>query len=108
VLPDSETRPRGAARTGLLEMSCDADSNPSHIPPPPRFQAPSQVARRRLLVARLHRLGPAPLAHFLGEIDRGAPIDATLEAYARLPAEFVLAYGGDKFPEQRFGIRGGR
>lgn len=59
---------------------------------------PFRNIRRERLVAALHRLGPAPLAYFLAEIERGADIDRTLEIYARLPADFISAYGGDHFP----------
>jgi hypothetical protein len=56
----------------------------------------------------LHRLGPAPLAHFISDIERGGDIDATLEKYARLPVEFVLANRGDEFPEPMLMVRCGR
>src|ERR1700730_11304257 len=53
--------------------------------------------RRQRLVEHLHRLGPSPLAHFLREIETGADIYVTLEQCAALPADFIRAYGGDRF-----------
>jgi len=64
--------------------------------------------RRQRLVSRLHSLGPKPLYHFLDEIERGAPIAATLESYAALPADFIKANGGDKFAAPVWPIDGGR
>jgi len=60
------------------------------------MQSPDN-ARLRFLAGRLHALGPAPLFHFLSDIETGKPIRATLEEYAALPADFVRAYGGDEF-----------
>jgi hypothetical protein len=54
-------------------------------------------ARLRFLADRLHALGPAPIYHFLTDIESGKPIRATLEEYAALPADFIKAYGGDEF-----------
>ncbi len=48
-------------------------------------------------VEHLHRLGPAPLAHFIRDVKRGGDIDRLLEEYAALPADFIAALGGDKF-----------
>jgi hypothetical protein len=61
-----------------------------------RWEAARRL-RLQILAARLHRLGPAPLYHFLREIESGASLRAALEDYARLPADFVKAYGGDRF-----------
>jgi hypothetical protein len=55
----------------------------------------------------LHRLGEAPLYHFLAEIEAGAPLRATLETYVSLDADFIKAYRGDKFSKP-FVIRKGR
>jgi len=45
----------------------------------------------------LHALGQAPLFHFLNEVERGEPLRPHLERYAVLPADFILANGGDRF-----------
>jgi hypothetical protein len=72
-----------------------------------KSQANSRVARRRLLVTKLHRLGPASLSHFINNIERGEHIAETLERYAALPADFIRAYGGDRFPPALLCIDGG-
>ncbi len=96
------------ARTGSMNASfCKTDCSQCS-PPNPAPQVISHVARRRYLITRLHRLGPAPLFHFISDIERGAGIDATLERYAALPADFIRAYGGGRFLEPMFAIRGGR
>ena len=64
--------------------------------------------RRQRLVERLHQLGPAPLYHFLGEVENGASIPDHLERYAALPADFIKANGGDKFTPFLWEIEGGR
>jgi len=69
--------------------------------------APADLRLRRLAVA-LHELGPRPIYEFLREIEAGADVRARLEAYARLPAGFVRANGGDKFLPISFGMEGGR
>lgn len=53
--------------------------------------------RRQRLVEHLHRLGPAPLYHFLTEVERGTPLWPHVERYAALPAAFIKANGGDQF-----------
>jgi hypothetical protein len=65
-------------------------------------------ARRQFLVARLHKLGPYPLFHFINEIEAGAGIRDTLETYSRLPADFIAAYGGSEFSPLFHVIDGGR
>jgi hypothetical protein len=57
---------------------------------------PSEQARIRLLAARLHALGPRPLAEYLTEILRGADARARLERYAALDPNFIAALGGDR------------
>jgi hypothetical protein len=59
------------------------------------------------LVGRLHRLGPAPLFHFLDEIEHGASIPDHLERYAQIDPAFVRALGGDRFPPALRAINGG-
>jgi len=53
--------------------------------------------RRQRLVERLHALGPAPLGHFLREIESGASIRDHLERYSRIDPDFVKLYHGDRF-----------
>lgn len=69
--------------------------------------APADLRLRRLASA-LHRLGERPLYEFLREIEAGADIRTSLEAYAALPANFIRANGGDKFLPVAFGVEGGR
>ena len=52
--------------------------------------------RLRYLAARIHGLGPRPLYELLRQLDAGAELHPTLEAYARLPAKFIAAHGGDR------------
>jgi hypothetical protein len=68
------------------------------------FARPDKQQRRirlRRLAAQIHVLGPRPLLELLLELDRGAPLMATLERYARLPAEFIHAFGGDSLDDLR-------
>jgi hypothetical protein len=58
-------------------------------------------ARLRYLAGRIHSLGERPLIELLRQLDAGTDLHPTLEAYARLPAEFVAAYGGDRLPPLR-------
>jgi hypothetical protein len=67
----------------------------------------NQAMRLKYLATRLHDLGPKPLWHFLQDIERGASLRPTLEAYAALPADFIREHGGDQFAEP-FLIEGGR
>jgi hypothetical protein len=53
--------------------------------------------RLQFLAAR-HALGPAPLFHFLDEVERGADLRSHLEEYSQLPVDFVKANRGDQFP----------
>jgi hypothetical protein len=98
--------PGGAAGLGRHPQRHASDV-PGFKPPAPQAQAQSRLRRQRL-VERLHRLGPAPLGYFLDEIERGAPLVPTLETYAALPADFIGAYGGDKFAPSLWAIEGGR
>ena len=52
--------------------------------------------RLRYLAGCIHGLGPRPLYELLRQLDAGADLHPTLEAYARLPAEFIAAHGGDR------------
>jgi hypothetical protein len=64
--------------------------------------------RRQRLVEYLHRLGPAPLGHFLREVENGARITDHLERYSRIDPEFVRALGGDRYPPVLYAIDGDR
>ena len=64
--------------------------------------------RRRYLVAKLHALQPAPFAYFLREIEAGADVRVTLEAYAKLDPKFIRAHGGDRFAPSLHVIDRGR
>jgi hypothetical protein len=68
--------------------------------------APADLHLRRLACA-LHALGPRPIYEFLVEVESGADIRTRLEAYARIPADFVRANGGDQFPPVVFAVDGG-
>lgn len=57
----------------------------------------AMVVRRQRLVEHLHRLGPAPLGHFLREVENGANIPDHLERYARIDPAFVRALWGDRY-----------
>lgn len=104
---NKEKARRAGGAAGPSNASSLAADASSHRPENRAAQA-QNTARRRRLVEHLHRLGPAPLAHFISDVERGAGIDATLERYGRLPAVFVLANRGDRFPEPMFAICGGR
>ncbi|HEV7910512.1 MAG TPA: hypothetical protein VGP28_05380 [Methylocella sp.] len=100
----------GAAGLGESSFRSRIDSRENSRPEPSaqaQFAALSRLRRQRL-VTHLHRLGPAPLFHFLDEIEAGAIIADRLEAYARgIDPEFVRALGGDRFPPALRVIDGG-
>jgi hypothetical protein len=96
-----------AAGLGKLSFPGGID-NPGNSLPEPPTQAQFAAIRRQRLVEHLHRLGPAPLFHFLDEIENGASIPDHLERYARIDPDFVRALGGADFvpflhlvPEER-------
>jgi hypothetical protein len=64
--------------------------------------------RFQRLVEKLHALGPAPLGHFIRDLESGKPLQQTLEAYAVLPTGFIAAYGGDRFAPNLRALDGGR
>jgi hypothetical protein len=64
--------------------------------------------RRQRHVECLHRLGPAPLGHFLREIELGANVAERLESYARLDPDFIRVLGGDQYASVVHVIEGGR
>jgi hypothetical protein len=69
--------------------------------------APDDLRLRRLACA-LHALGPRGVYEFLREVEAGADIRSRLEVYARLPAGFIKANNGDRFPPAAFAVNGGR
>ncbi len=100
----NETRRAGLGAAGLLDIDCLAAVDTRVFN---RHLVQNQTldrAQRRILVARLHLLGPAPLAYFLEEIERGASAHETLMTYASPPPDFIRLYGGDKFAPALFAI----
>lgn len=77
----------------------------------PAFQSQPLTDAKRVrlqyLATRLHALGERPLFEFLTELERDADMRPLLERYARLPAGFIAALGGDKVPPRLFVIDGG-
>jgi len=101
-------------------MSTDESSE---IPPPAQaiIAAPEAPDGARLevrlcgnrvrlqnLAKYLHALGERPLFHFIDEVERGYPLRAHLEAYARLDPHVVALLGGSHFGAPVFVIEGGR
>jgi hypothetical protein len=58
------------------------------------------------LARRLHKLGPKPLFHFLTDIEAGKAFRASLEEYAALPRDFIVALGGDQLPPALHAVDG--
>jgi hypothetical protein len=103
----SETPPGMA---GLGDAVCLEANSPqdNRIDRSPQAQSSArQRLRRQRLVEHLHRLGPAPLGHFLSEVENGASIHDHLERYARIDPDFVRALGGDRFPPALHVVDGG-
>ena len=63
----------------------------AHLPP----------ERLTLLAKRVHALGERPLLELLRELERGAELHPALERYARLPADLIAAFGGDRLTQPR-------
>ncbi len=110
--PEGESpAPLGVAGTGLGNVDRRAADDLATLP---NSRSPGKTAslqvelRRKRRVEALWRLGPAPLWHFLGEIEKGADLEATLATYVDLPAKFIKAHGGDRFAPCLFVIDGGR
>jgi hypothetical protein len=68
--------------------------------------ASSVEVRLRCLAPRVHALGEGPLYHLLRELAAGAPVLPTVERYARLPADLIHAYRGDRLPPALAVVRG--
>jgi hypothetical protein len=60
--------------------------------------ASSVELRLRCLAPRIHALGEGPLFYLLREIAGGANVVDAAERYARLPADLIRAYRGDRLP----------
>jgi hypothetical protein len=107
MAPDATNPARGEA-PGLGKSSClGADDGRVSTILPYRNQAVDR-ARRRYLVAKLHAVRPAPFAYLLREIEAGADVRVTLEAYAKLDPKFIRAHGGDRFAPSLHVIDRGR
>jgi hypothetical protein len=70
--------------------------------------ASSTDLRLRACAPRIHNLGEAPLYYLLRELATGAPLLPTVERYARLPADLIRAYAGDKLMPALTPIRSSR
>jgi hypothetical protein len=97
-------------RNGLPEASLLGSKNdPALLTKTALNQAQSRARfRRQRHVECLHRLGPAPLGHFLREIELGANVAERLESYARLDPDFIRVLGGDQYASVVHVIEGGR
>jgi hypothetical protein len=62
------------------------------------WRRPIPRSRVHLLAARVHDLGPRPLAELFLELLAGADPVERIEVYAALPADFIRALGGDRLP----------
>jgi hypothetical protein len=94
-------KPAIGADGGLRDLSSsDADSHSIAL----TRRAPQVKSRARLRRQR----HVEHLQHFIKDIEKGADIDATLEAYAKLDADFIKALGGDRFAPSLHCIDGGR
>ncbi len=60
-----------------------------------------------LFARKIHRLGERPLYELFRQLDPGADLRSTLEIYAALPREIVIAFNGDRFESLRK-FHGGR
>ncbi len=109
--PDKRSpAPLGAAETGLGDVDRRTADDISTLPNsglPGKGASIRAELRRKRDVDALWRLGPAPLWHFICEVEKGADLDVTLARYAALPADFIKALGGDRFAPCLFVIDGG-
>jgi len=69
-------------------------------PPPPQRRIISDIRLQRLS-RKIHELGEQPLYQLLREIIAGRDPGEQVERYADLPADFIKAFGGDRFPGLR-------
>jgi hypothetical protein len=108
MAPDKPDSASTAARTGSGKhhKRLASDFHDFKLPAT-HAQALSRLRRQRL-VEHLHRLGPAPLGHFLREVENGASISDHLERYAKIDPAFVRALGGDRYAPALHAVEGGR
>ena len=107
-MPQTSETPPGVVSAAGPKRNCNALDRQQFTDPTAARQAQNHYnpravrearlrLRRQRLVEHLHRLGPAPLYHFLTEVERGTPLWPHVERYAALPAAFIKANGGDQF-----------
>ena len=99
-----KTKETRAGGRGLGD-NCFSQDNSENSQNTRLLQARNDI-RLRFLAGRIHALGPKPLYYFLREIEAGAGIRPHLERYAALPAEFIAAYGGDRYEPTVSLVRG--
>jgi hypothetical protein len=104
----SQTRREGVA-TGFGKLSFPGGIDNRDLKPNRAALQARKRLRRQRLVGHLHRLGPAPLGHFLHEVELTTESDVTarLERYAEIDLEFVRALGGHRFAPSLHCIDGG-
>jgi hypothetical protein len=86
----------------FIQDFCGGNRMTTHI----CFDMPRQ-GNFAVFARKIHRLGERPLCELFRELDRGADLRATLEIYAALPREIVIAFKGDRFESLRE-FHGGR
>ena len=94
MAPTNETRRAGGA-TGFGKLSFPGGIDNRDLKPNRAALQARKRLRRQRLVGHLHRLGPAPLGHFLHEVEVATESDVTarLERYAEIDSQFVRALG---------------
>ena len=104
--PDKRENARWS-RAGAEVGSRGKLNTTSCIPSGPKAQ-PLAGPRFERQIARVHALGPRPLAELLAEIaavtGQPAIVADRLQTYARLDPEIVRAVGGDRFPPMLLGL----
>jgi hypothetical protein len=105
-MPLQKKTRRAGGTAGLGDNAFPGGTCSSENAPKAAVTQAENNVRLRFLAARLHGLGPKPLYYFLREIEAGAGIRPHLERYAALPADFIAAYGGDRFEPTASLVRG--
>ncbi len=103
----NEARRAGDA-AGPRDLSSLAADSSEIAPKLATAQSYSRKAPLQFPAAPLRALGPKPLFHFIDELERGADLRVSLDAYATLSAEFIKSYAGDRFAPALHAIDGGR
>jgi hypothetical protein len=98
--------PHIAARPGEPDRLAEPIGHHPATKAPPQQHGASD-ARLRQLAKRLHALGERPVYEFLREVLAGRDPVERLEAYARLPADLIRAFGGERLGGPRL-VYGGR